>query len=56
MTGLQAILIAIVFLVLAFAVQVAVLVYGWGLEPANWWVISCGFLFSLLLTIAGKQK
>ena len=51
---LLGILVVLLTLIVTFGVQVAILHYGWGLEPANWWVISFGFIGTFLINLIGK--
>jgi hypothetical protein len=49
LTESKFVLIGIATIVLAFLVQVFVLMFGWGLEPQSWLVIVSGFIFTLML-------
>jgi hypothetical protein len=54
--------IAVVFgFILTIIISIAVMIYGWGLEPKSWsWIVGGGvglrFMVSLLEAIAKKEK
>jgi len=40
----------------AVATQVAVLMYGWGLEPKSWvWIIGAGVFLQVFIRSAGER-
>jgi len=53
-------IIALLSAILMMLATIAVMIYGWGLEPKSWWwIIGCGIFIRLLIALTetiGKES
>lgn len=46
----------LVTLILLVACQIAVMIYGWGIQPKSWWwIIGVGFFVQLALSLIAER-
>ena len=63
MNHLIKLILTLLLMLIGFGVTIGVMIFGWGLEVANWWVILGGVVWSCismsiltLVTASGDSK